>query len=490
MPTPRSRPQVTPTRKPTATATPTARPQPAPASDREGVWAGRVERPGPATHWFPWVALRITPGESPDVDPWRLEGGPVSLPAFECQPQRLEEGWQLGDCVGVQATVFVPGEGESGLKIQLQHENRDSDTITLARLPQRDEPIASANVSLLWHQPGHGIHADIWAAEGLVFAPHFSSPDIEILDTTTGSILGTARLPESEGQETDSAWDVKARDGLLYAATPLSGLVVFDVSQPTAPELIGQYRVFVEESPLENFTNIHNIFLSPDGGLVYAINTSGGIYSDLRIIDVSDPTSPIEAGRFSIEAKADWTSADTIFQVHDVNVIEREGRLIAFLNYAAAGLWILDVTDARSIEVLSSIEWDGIFSHSGWPFPRNGKLYYAHASEGYDRHLTILEVTDLTDPQVISRFSTRAGLSVHNIEVLDGIAYVSYYIDGLRVVDLRDPENPKEVGHFDTVPAQDERDIVQGLWGVHVDDGVVYASDFETGTYAFEVDLN
>ena len=176
--------------------------------------------------------------------------------------------------------------------------------------------------------------------------------------------------------------------------------------------------------------------------------------------------------------------------MHDVNVIEREGRLIAFLNYAAAGLWILDVTDARSIEVLSSIEWDGIFSHSGRPFPRNGKLYYAHASEGYDRHLTILEVTDLTDPQVISRFSTRAGLSVHNIEVLDGIAYVSYYIDGLRVVDLRDPENPKEVGHFDTVPAQDERDIVQGLWGVHVDDGVVYASDFETGTYAFEVDLN
>ena len=390
----------------------------------------------------------------------------MSLPVFECRPQRQEKGWQLGDCTGgVQATAFVPVEGESGLKIQLQHERGDSDTITLARLPQRDEPSASENVSLLWHQPGHGIHSDIWAAGGLVFAPHHSSPDIDILDATSGSILGTARIPEGEGPEINLVWDVKARDDLLYAGTLSSGLLVFDVSQPTAPELIGYYVVFMEERPLENFTNIHNIFLSPDGNFVYAINTSAGLYSDLRIIDVSDPTSPIEAGRFKIEAEADWTSADTIFQVHDINVIERDGRLIAFLNYAAAGLWILDVTDPTSIEVLSSIEWDGIFSHSGWAFPLNGKLYYVHASEGYDRHLTLLEVTDLRNPQIISRFSTRAGLSVHNVEVLDGIAYVSYLIDGLRVFDLRDPENPREVGHFDTVPAQDERDIAQGLWG-------------------------
>ena len=42
----------------------------------------------------------------------------------------------------------------------------------------------------------------------------------------------------------------------------------------------------------------------------------------------------------------------------------------------------------------------------------------------------------------------------------------------------------------DTVQAQDERDIIQGLWGVRVYDGKVFASDFETGTYSFEIDLD
>ena len=148
-PTPPSRPQVTPTREPAATATPTPPSQSGQASDRGGVWAGRVERPGPATHWFPWVALRVTPGENPDVDAWRLEGGPVSLHVFECRPQRQADGWQLGDCEGAQATAFVPLEGESGLEIELQHDNGASDTITLARLSQREEPKTSANVSLL-----------------------------------------------------------------------------------------------------------------------------------------------------------------------------------------------------------------------------------------------------------------------------------------------------------------------------------------------------
>ena len=269
-----------------------------------------------------------------------------------------------------------------------------------------------------------------------------------------------------------------------------NGLVVFDVSEPTSPKLIGQYHRFVQKGSPENFTNIHNIFLSPDGRLVYAINHSLIEESsrppipetNLRIIDVSDPTSPVEVGRFALETESGI--------VHDVNVIERHGRLIAFLNHLEAGLCILDVTDPASITTLSRVEWEGIISHSGWPFTLEDKLYYAHAEEGYDRHLTILNVTDFENPRAISHLSTREGASIHNVQVVDGIAYISYYIDGLRIADLRDPENPREIGHFDTVPAQEERDIFQGAWGVRVDQGMVYLSDVETGTYAFQVNLD
>ena len=438
--------------------------------------------------------MRVVPGTDPDVGPWRFEGGPVGLPAFQCTPLRQEDGWEFDQCpysVGESDSAsfgaFVPAKGDSGLEVDLRYGELTFPTVVLTKVPQRDEPKASDNVKLLWQQRGAGEHSDIWAADGLVFAPHYSDRDIEILDADTGLILSIATVPEVEGDH-EGVMDVKARDGLLYAATVFNGLVVFDVSRPAAPQLIGQYRVSLEERSPEHFTSIHNIFLSPDGNFVYAINQSSPFESSLTIVDVTEPTSPHEAGRFSTGAQSDWSIGE-INSPHDINVIDHNGRLIAFLNYLTAGLWILDVTDPASISVLSFIQWDTIFSHAGWPFELGDRLYYAHTSEGYDRHLTILDVTDLTAPQVVSRFRTREGLSVHNVEVVDGIAYISYYIDGLRIVDLRDPENPREIGHFDTVPAGEERDIIQGVWGVHVADGTVYVSDFETGTYAVQVSL-
>ncbi len=430
--------------------------------------------------------MRIVPGRDPDSDAWLVEGGPFGTPpSFICSPERQKDGWQLVDCSGgsgARFSAFVSEKAEGGIQVTLQVRERPTITSTLTRISQRDERQASDNVSLLWHQPGRSgsFHSDVWAADGLVFAPKFNGT-VEILDAKSGRILSVARLPESEQPGSNTAFDVKAAGGMMYVATGSNGLVIFDVSEPESPERIGQYHVFVEEDSSENFTDIHNIFLSPRGSFVYAINHYSYPDSDMRIIDVSDPTSPREAGRFELDAAKGAT--------HDINVVERNGRLIAFLNYLEAGLWTLDVTDPASVFVLGSIEWDGIFSHSGWPFALDDRLYYAHASEGYDRHLTVLDMTDLAGPVIVSHFRTRAGISIHNMQVVDGIAYISYYIDGLRVVDLRNPESPIEVGHYDTVPWEEERGIVQGAFGVRVLGGVVYLSDFETGTYAFHVEL-
>ena len=176
--------------------------------------------------------------------------------------------------------------------------------------------------------------------------------------------------------------------------------------------------------------------------------------------------------------------------VHDVNVIERDGRLIAFLNYLEAGLWVLDVTDPSAVIVLGSIKWDGIFSHSGWAFPLDGRLYYAHAEEGDDKHLTVLDVTDLADPQVVSSFpyqgwdldSQRPGGGGRGVHLL-----LRRWTQGGGPAESR---GPLELGHYDTVPADDERDILQGVWGVRVMDGAVYLSDLETGTYAVRVEVD
>ena len=446
-----------------------------------GLWAGDLTGdPGQTQFSPPWLAVRIRPGEDPYQDPWRVEVGPSPgylPPAFLCDLKQRPDGWELSSCTGlvyVDLQFFAPAN-EGVLEATLSSPFFVARGI-LTRVESRNEPQSSDNVEVLWHQPGEALHSDIWAEDGLVFAPRLDGT-IEIIDGYSGDILGRAAAG-------NYVLDVKAKDGILFAATASSGLQIIDVSDPVRPQPIGEFFA----PPHEGFANFHNISLSPGGQFVYAINQSEYPKTDLLVIDVSDPADAVEAGRFSLDT--DTASAFNFHDTHDVNVIEVDGRLIAFLNYLDAGLWILDVTDPQDIVVAGSITWEGIFSHSGWPFWIGERLYYAHNAEGYDAHMTILEVTDLANPRVVSRFATRKGISIHNVQVERGIAYISYYVDGLRVVDLRDPHSPREIGHFDTVPAENERDILQGAWGVRVLDENVYISDIELGTYALKVDVD
>ncbi len=468
-------------------------PPPAPAGGRAALWSGQAEGPG-----FPWLAYRVTPGDNPDTDPWLFESGPLvsgplDLKRFSCRPEPQEGGLRLSQCTGlpdgIDFAAFVEDGGDRRMTVTLIGQRRGGTlrrNASLTAVEERAEPPVTADVSLLWRHDetsSFGQHTDIWAADGIVFAPH-DSGRIEVLDAATGAPLAVIDARAVQGGTPPgplSVTDVKARDGLLYAATAGAGLLIFDVRAPSAPQLVGQYIVWVAPQSPENFVDVHNIFMSPGGEIVYAINQSHP-QSDLRLIDVSDPASPREAGRFVIP-----TARTLLEGAHDVNVVEFDERLIAFLSALRSGLLILEVTDPAAIRMLGSIAWEGIFSHSGWPFRAGDRLYYAHAEEGFDRGMTVLDVTDLSAPRAVSRFVTRAGISVHNVEVVEGFAYLSYYIDGLRVLDLRDPANPRELGRFDTVPANEERGIAQGAWGVHVTDGVVFISDVEEGIYALKV---
>lgn len=465
-------PTPTPTPEPTPTPIPAVKPS-ATAGGASFLWSGSVANPG-----IPWTAMRITVGADPLVDPWEFELGAISRTQFQCQPSAVEGGITLGGCGRVfSATVdFEAVEMTVAFNEPTAFGERWVESL-LSPVWQRDEPPNSDNVALLWEhraEDATGSSTDVWAADGVVFAPHFGGL-IELLDAASGERIGRIDAPSS-------VLDVKARDGVLYAATTASGLVIYDVSDPTAPFFLGQYAVRVGAG-VELVGNVHNIYLSPSRDLVFAINVTHP-QTDLRLIDVSDPTAPFEAGRFVITE-----AASTLEGAHDVHVVTRGDREIAFLNVLSQGFLILDVTDPAAIEVLSRTVPDGTFSHSGWIGDLAGRTLYLHGDEGADQRLTLYDVSSLEAPELLADFATRPGLSVHNIEVDGATAYVSYYVDGLRVFDLSDPGAPREVAHFDTVAAADERDILQGAWGVHVDDGVVYISDRESGIFALQVEL-
>jgi hypothetical protein len=352
-------------------------------------------------------------------------------------------------------------------------------------VPERDEAQKSANVQLAWHRQqsaGCRLNTGIWAADGLVFAP-CASGSIELLDANSGELRGVAVLEGARGSEQSAVLEVTARGGLLYAATTASGVVIFDINDAARPKLLGQYFLDNGEGSPQSFTNVHNLTLSPRGDLLFAVNQSHP-GTDVRVIDVSDPRRPREAGRYDVRS-----SRGLFGGAHDIALEQRDGRLIAYLNRLAGGFYVLDASDPARMREIGAVQWPGIFSHSAWPFEAAGRRYVAHTDEGFDQGLTVLDVTNPAAPGVVSRFRSRPGISVHNVRVRDGIAYVSYYLDGLRVIDLRDPRSPREIGHFDTVPAAEESELFQGAWGVHLDGGLVFISDMQAGVFAFRVQV-
>ncbi len=427
----------------------------------------------------------VTPGSNPLTDMWSVTFSDV---AASCSAQKQGDDWDLSACDGLPqgASVHMLIRGDKALDISIRTVNGRQVQGTLSRVEDKAEPAASSNVKLLWQsksvEANFGERTGLYAADGIVFAPHFGGI-VELLDATTGNRLSAIDIASAPGTNPSAALEVTARDGMLYVATTSKGVLIYDVRDPAKPQRVGQFMVDAGTGSLESVTNIHTLFLGPDGRTLYAVNQSHAT-TDLRIIDVSNPASPREAGRF-IRPEV----SDVLNGFHDIEVIYRDGRSIGFLDSLRSGLFVLDLTDPQSVTVLGSIHWDGTLSHSGAAFEVGGKLYYAHDDEGFDQGMTVLDMSDLSKPSIVSRYQTRRGTSIHNIDIVGNIAYLSYYVDGLRVVDLSDPSKPREIAHYDTVPAADETALFQGAWGVKYMDGRVFVSDIESGIFAFHVDI-
>ncbi len=109
---------------------------------------------------------------------------------------------------------------------------------------------------------------------------------------------------------------------------------------------------------------------------------------------------------------------------------------------------------------------------------------------GYGR---ILDVSDPVHIVEVGHFVTENVMAdpppsgthtMHNVVVDDRRAYISWYADGIRVVDFSDPGQPIEVAHFvDQVAGSD-------FWGVHLlkhpnGNSYVLGSDRSTGLWVF-----
>jgi hypothetical protein len=275
-------------------------------------------------------------------------------------------------------------------------------------------------------------------------------------------------------------------DGAIYAlmASSVRGAVVIDVSDPADPREITTFP----EAALtpDGAPSAHTLFIA-DGRAYVSFNYD----NSLRIYDIADPAEPQALGSYR-NPRLDSESG----LLHDLYVAD--GR--AYLDYWGLGMTIVDVSDPGNPMVLGEYrDYGGETSHSNWVTEVGGRTISVHGDEQYGAHVRIVDVDPASGEflATLGSYQTRPEVSVHNILAYGQRAYVTYYQDGLRILDLSDPYNPTEVGHFHTWPGVVDsgdsygRSFFEGAIGVDYDptSGTIYVADTHRGLLILAEDL-
>lgn len=229
---------------------------------------------------------------------------------------------------------------------------------------------------------------------------------------------------------------------------------------------------------------VHTIQANPASNTLYL----NGSNLNLLMLDVTDPTSPVEVGR--------WTTK----YVHDCVVKTftsgpYAGKEIAFLCCGGAGLYIVDVTNKAAMVTLSNVPYfppppaPGYYSHSGSLTP-DGRYFLINDEFDESNDLVpnttthVVEVTDLSNPIYRVAFTNPIGVIDHNSQMVGNYLFLAAYRAGLRIYDASNPLAMSEVGYFDTYPTAQGYSFT-GAWGTAVGypSGNVIISDINRGLF-------
>lgn len=191
------------------------------------------------------------------------------------------------------------------------------------------------------------------------------------------------------------------------------------------------------------------VWVHPDGKHLYLGTGGGG--DRMYAVDLSDPAHPVVTDSLMANTRRVndiMTTADGKYLVHtrEGAADRKNGIVIASLEDPAHPVKIAEFTEGVS---------GGVHSAFVSTQPKYGThIYLTNDATGV---LHIVDLNDPRNPREVARFSTRAnqmGNYVHDVDVRDGLAYLSYWNDGLVIVDVGNgikggsPMNPQLVSQY------------------------------------------
>lgn len=306
-------------------------------------------------------------------------------------------------------------------------------------------------------------------------------------------------LYSAESMDTANAADRK----VLAAGTYQGGaeperdarwLSIYDLSDCANPKLTAEFQ-WPEQ--------VHATAVSPNGRRIYAtqidpFNATGAIH----VLDINDMANPLYLGKFEVVG---GDGAPYGFAVHDITFSADETRIYAgvlgsqgndlnhgikpfppstkYLGPDGGGIYILDNSDLASGKTDAKLTLLGTAQHGGWhsPVPAtiNGKPYLVSGGElgacpgAWPR---ITDISTESNPELAGEFKlamnkmencppqsetekASGGIvgdpgtaTLHYNDVDSAIdtrlGLFNFMWAGMRIADLRNPTNPKEIAYF------------------------------------------
>ncbi len=306
-----------------------------------------------------------------------------------------------------------------------------------------------------------------------------------------------------------------------------AGFDLFDISVPEQPKLISHFDASGPHS-----RGVHTLWFV-DGEFVHMASGAPDFQPRhplddqcYRIIDVRNPSQPVEAGRWWLPGTREGDSApppprlapqfDAGFRAHNTNVFpQRPDR--AYVGYIDGGALILDISNKSRPQVVShwrhSPPFNG-FTHTVLPlFERNllivsDECIQANGAD-WPKLVWVLDARVESNPVPISTlpaapyaaFARRGGrFGAHNLHEnlpvpgswrSDQLVVGTFFNAGVRVYDIGNPYQPQEIAYFvPGAPKLSPAGAIQ-LNDVYVDDRrIVYTVDRHIGgLYILELTL-
>ncbi len=232
----------------------------------------------------------------------------------------------------------------------------------------------------------------------------------------------------------------KFRSNYIYVAQKAGGLLVLDTD--------GQKRSAKKVTVLSKgqFFNLHAMDITQQGKYLYvALGDSfrNKSRAGLAIVNISNPRRPIVSAR--------WRS---LTKLHGTTDIKVEGKY-AYLGAMNKGIFIFDISDKRNIREIKHFTLDRHFPKRNpnriqEPNVRGlavkGKyLYVANDAGG----LRIVDISNKQNPREIAKHILRKPRlkqqAYNNIVINYPYAYIALDYCGMEVVNIRNPRNIKHV---------------------------------------------